>query len=83
MVQLSRETEALAIQVAKAQSVSVDTAVHRALRAQACMPAGEHHDSTRRRMSVAEMLGVGSEISELPLLDTRSPNQIMDDLNAQ
>jgi len=28
------------------------------------------------------MLAFGSEISAMPLLDPRSPNEIMDDLNA-
>ena len=35
-----------------------------------------------RRMTVEEMLAVGSEIAPMPLLDQRSPREIMDDLNA-
>jgi antitoxin VapB len=35
----------------------------------------------RRRMSIEEMLAVGDEIAAMPLLDTRSPQEIMDDLN--
>jgi antitoxin VapB len=33
-------------------------------------------------MSVEQMLAVGSEIAAMPLLDPRSPAEIMDDLNA-
>jgi antitoxin VapB len=33
-------------------------------------------------MTVEEMLAVGSEIAAMPLLDQRSPREIMDDLNA-
>ena len=32
-------------------------------------------------MSIEEMLAVGDEIAAMPLLDTRSPQEIMDDLN--
>ncbi len=35
----------------------------------------------RRRMSIEEMLAVGDEIAATPLLDARSPREIMDDLN--
>jgi hypothetical protein len=35
----------------------------------------------KRRMSIEEMLAVGDEIAVMPLLDTRSPEEIMDDLN--
>lgn len=35
----------------------------------------------RRRMSIEEMLAVGDEIAAMPLLDSRSPKEIMDDLN--
>ncbi len=35
----------------------------------------------RRRMSVAQMLAVGSEIAAMPVLDPRSAVEIMDDLN--
>jgi antitoxin VapB len=37
----------------------------------------------RRRMSIEEMLAVGDEIAAMPLLDARSPQEIMDELNAR
>jgi hypothetical protein len=37
----------------------------------------------RRRMSIEEMLAVGDEIAAMPLLDARSPQEIMDDLNSK
>jgi antitoxin VapB len=33
-------------------------------------------------MSVEQMLALGSEIAAMPVLDPRSPTEIMDDLNA-
>jgi antitoxin VapB len=36
----------------------------------------------RRRMTVEQMRALGAEIAALPLLDPRSPAEIMDDLNA-
>ena len=38
--------------------------------------------SPRRRMTVEEMLSFGAEITAMPILDRRTPNEIMDDLNA-
>jgi antitoxin VapB len=32
-------------------------------------------------MSVEKMLAVGAEIAAMPVLDPRSPREIMDDLN--
>jgi antitoxin VapB len=34
-------------------------------------------------MSIEEMLAVGDEIAAMPLLDARSPQEIMDELNAR
>jgi antitoxin VapB len=35
-----------------------------------------------RRMSAEKMLAFGSEVAAMPLLDLRSPHEIMDDINA-
>jgi antitoxin VapB len=84
MIDLSHETEALAKRLAEMQRLSVDVAIRRALERQAT--AAGIADDTRRpprwRMSVAEMLAVGDEIAAMPLLDPRSSQEIMDDLNA-
>ena len=84
MIDLSQETEALAKQLAAAQSLSVDEAVRRALeeKARAAGVVPEAHRPRRRRMTVEEMLAAGAEIAAMPLLDPRSPREIMDDLNA-
>jgi antitoxin VapB len=81
MIDLSHETEALAKRLADAQRLSVDAAIRRALEKQAEI-AGEAMRPARRRMSIEEMLAVGDEIAAMPLLDPRSPQEIMDDLNA-
>ena len=84
MIRLSDETETLAKRIAGAQRVSVDTAVRYALEE---LAKSRHIDigptqPERRRMSIEEMLAVGDQIAAMPLLDTRSPQEIMDDLNS-
>ena len=83
MIHLSRETEALAQRLATAQRLSVEAAIQRALEAHARASGIEPElMSSRRRMTVEQMLAFGSEIAAMPILDPRSPNEIMDDLNA-
>ena len=84
MIDLSQETEALAKLLAAAQRLSVDEAVRQALEEKA-RKAGVvpgTHPPRRRRMSVEEMLAAGAEIAAMPLLDPRSPREIIDDINA-
>jgi antitoxin VapB len=83
MINLSEQTEALAIRLAEAQSVSVDAAIRRALEQQTTVAslAKEPVRQTHRRMSIEEMLAVGDEIAAMPLLDQRSPREILDELN--
>lgn len=81
MIVLSPETETLAARVASAQRVSIDTAIRLALEAQARTPDAATAPHPRRRMTVAQMAALAEEIANLPLLDTRSPDQIMDDIN--
>ncbi len=83
MINLSQETEALAKRLAAAQSLSVEEAIRLALEEKA-RAAGVDVDALRprRRMSIESMLAVGAEIAAMPILDPRSPREIMDDLNA-
>ena len=83
MIQLSQEIEALAKRLAAAQSLTIEEAIRLALEEKA-RAAGVVPEPLRprRRMSVENMLTVGSEIAAMPLLDPRSPREIMDDLNA-
>jgi antitoxin VapB len=83
MIALSDETETLAKRIAGAQRVSVDETIRDALEQ---LAKSRHIDieapqPRRRRMSIEEMLAVGDEIAAMPLLDSRSPQEIMDDLN--
>jgi antitoxin VapB len=84
MIDLSHETETLAKRLAEAQRLSVDATIRRALEQQATAAeiTGDTMRPARRRMSIEEMLAVGDEIAAMPLLDPRSPQEIMDDLNA-
>lgn len=82
MINLPQETEALAERLAAAQHLSVEAAIQRALEEQARAAGIEPVSAPRRRMTVAQMLALGSEIAAMPVLDPRSPHEIMDDLNA-
>ena len=89
MIDLSQETEALARRLADAQHVTIEDAIRRALEASAhavgVMPEpGRPRDQSpeaaaRRR---ARMDQIVREIAAMPILDRRSPREIMDDLNA-
>lgn len=89
MIDLSQETEALAKQLAAAQSLSVDEAVRQALEARA-RAAGVLPEPPERRDQSPEAIAarqarvnwIVAEIAAMPLLDQRSPQEIMDDLNA-
>lgn len=78
MTSLSQETEALAARLAATQRISVDEAIRQALQAHLRTLA----QRPRRRMTAEQMAALGAEIAALPLLDARSPAEIMDDVNA-
>jgi antitoxin VapB len=83
MIDLSQETEALAKRLAAAQNISLDDAIREALEERA-LAKGVMLEARRprRRLTVDQMLAVGDEIAAMPLLDTRSPREIIDDINA-
>jgi antitoxin VapB len=88
MIDLSQETEALARRVADARRVTVDTAVRQALEASAHVagvPLAPSRPRNTSAQSVAvrrERLGrIVGELAKLPVLDRRSPCEIMDDIN--
>jgi antitoxin VapB len=82
MINLSGEIEALAKRLAEVQRISVEDAVRQALEDRARLAGVNPESPRRRRMTVGEMLAVGSQISAMRLLDRRSPREIMDDINA-
>lgn len=77
MISLSPETERLARRVADFRGVSVDVAVRDALEATA-VPASQ---PPRRRMTAAKMLSFAAAVAALPLLDPRTPEAILDEVN--
>jgi antitoxin VapB len=79
MIELSEDIEALARKIATVRGVSVEDAVAWAIEEGAHRSGLERH---RRRMTCAQMLAVGDEIISLPLLDPRSPQEIMREINA-
>ncbi len=89
MIELSEETEALARRLADVQRMSIDAVVKRALET-AAHAAGATPQPARLRDRAAEITArrhagmdrVVHEIAALPVLDPRSPREIMDDLNA-
>jgi antitoxin VapB len=89
MIHLSQETEALAKQLAAAENLSVDEAVRQALEARA-RAAGVLPERPKRCDRSPEAIAarhasvnrIVAEIAAMPILDKRSPQEIMDDLNA-
>jgi antitoxin VapB len=79
MIELSDDIEALARKLAATRGISVEDAVARAVE-ESARHAGVARP--RRRLTATQMLAVGDEIAALPLLDRRSPREIMEDLNA-
>jgi antitoxin VapB len=82
MISLSLETEARAQQLAAARKLPVEAVIRQALEASAHAAGVATNMRPRRRMTVEQMLAVGSEIAAMPLLDPRSPHEIIDDINA-
>jgi len=82
MIELSEQTEGLARRLAVAQSVSIEVAIRDALEARACEAGLDLNHPATARMTAKEMLALGAAISAQPLRDSRSPNEIMDDLNS-
>jgi len=80
MVDLPQDTEALARRLANAHGTTVEDVIRRAVEESARV-AGLV--PPKRRMTIDQMLAVGDEIAAMPLIDRRSPSEIMDDLNAQ
>ena len=78
MIYLSDDIEALAREVAAARGLSVEDVIARAIEESALRTGIAR---PRRRLTTEEMLAVGDEIVALPLLDSRRPRQIMDDMN--
>jgi antitoxin VapB len=89
MINLSRQTEALARRLAAAQSLTVDDAIRQALEARAratgVLPEPDRpRDRSPEAVAArrARMDCIAREIAAMPILDGRSPREIMDDLNA-
>jgi antitoxin VapB len=79
MIELPEDVEALARKIAVARGMSVEAAVAWAVEEGARRTGLPR---PRRRQTSAQMLAVGDEIAALPLLDSRSPQQLMQELNA-
>jgi antitoxin VapB len=89
MINLSAETEALAKRLAEAQHLSVDETIRLALEEKARATGIELEPRwpkdvsseaiAKRRASIDRFV---TEIAAMPVLDARSPQEIMDDLNA-
>ena len=88
MIDLSQETEALARRVADVRRVTVDAAVRQALEASA-HTSGVLPEPSRPRDLSSEAVALHrqrverfiGEIAAMPILDKRTPHEIMDDLS--
>ncbi len=79
MLNVPAKTETLAHRLAPAKGVPVEDAIHSAVEASA-RAAGL--SMPRRRLTIEQMLAVGEAIAAAPLLDARSTDDIVNDLNA-
>jgi antitoxin VapB len=79
MLQLTQETERLARLMAARSGRSAEDVIRTALEREA-RALGMSDDQRLRRQTVAQILAVGAEIATLPVLDPRTPREIMEDL---
>jgi antitoxin VapB len=82
MINLSQDLETLARRVAAVEQTSVEDAIRRALEDRARAKGVSLVPRHGRRMAAQQMVAFGAEIAAMPLLDSRSPREIMDDLSA-
>ncbi|HEY1885834.1 MAG TPA: hypothetical protein VGG86_07245 [Roseiarcus sp.] len=83
MIRLSEDVETLARRVAAVEQTSVEDAIRRALEDRARAKGVSLAARRGRRMTAEQIVAAGAEVAALPLLDSRSPREIMDDLSAQ
>ena len=88
MIHLSPEIEALARQLATVQGLSIEQAIKQALE-QSARRAGIAFQPQKRSDSASSIAArnalidqVVESIAKMPVLDPRSPREIMDDLDA-
>jgi len=88
VIELPDEIEALARQLAQSKGTSVEEAIGRAVEESAraagvLIPASRKGWRSPEEIAsrIAGMKRIAAEITALPLLDPRSPAEIMDDLN--
>jgi antitoxin VapB len=86
MITLSGETEALAKRLAAAQGLSIEETVKQALEemARAVPELQRRRDNSPAAIAKrqANIERIVAEIAAMPVLDPRSPQEIMDDLNS-
>jgi antitoxin VapB len=82
MISLSEDVESLARRVAAVEQTSVEDTIRLALEDRARAKGVSLAARRGRRMTAEQMVALGAEIAALPLLDSRSPREIMDDLSA-
>lgn len=89
MLTLSKETEALATELAAARRLSVEETVRQALETWARAVdvgdvPGKRRDTSAAAIArrMASIDRIVAEIAEMPVLDCRSPREIMDDLDS-
>ncbi len=86
MLDLSQETEALARRLAAAQRLSVDDAIRAALEERARSTGLAREPQGRSPAEIAarrdSLKRFAAEIAAMPVLDPRSVEEIVDDINA-
>ena len=81
MLQLTHDTEQLARKVAARIGRRPEDLIRAALEREAKALGVQTDEPIKHRMTVEQMMAFGTKVSALPLLDPRSPKEILDDLN--
>jgi antitoxin VapB len=80
-IELSPATLAMAQRLALANGTSVANVVERAVEESARAAGVASEPPPRRRMTLEEVRAMAARIAALPLLDPRSPQEIIDEIN--
>ena len=81
MLQLTHDTEQRARMVAACVGLRPEQLIRAALEREAKALGVYHGQPGKQRMTVEQMIALGKKVTALPLLDPRSPKEIMDELN--
>lgn len=82
MLQIAHDTEQLARKVAARLGRRPEDVIHAAVEREAKALGVTDDQTARKRVTATEILEFGKRAAARPILDPRSPQEIVDDINA-